>query len=167
VKDGESMFSIGDKIVYPMHGAGVIEAVEEKEILGELRKYFVLHVPYNGMKVMIPCNGASQIGVRDIIPKEQVEPVFEVLSSESTEMNHNWNRRFRENMELLKSGDIFSVSEVVRNLMRVDRVKKLSTGEKKMLSDARHILMSELLLVTKDDVEALGQRMEEEIFSIG
>ncbi|MCQ4635574.1 CarD family transcriptional regulator [Anaerovorax odorimutans] len=140
------MYTIGDKIVYPMHGAGVIEQIEEKEILGEQREYYVLKVPCGDMKIMIPVDSSDEIGVRNIISAEEIKTVLSVLADVSSEMPHNWNRRYRENMEKLKTGDAVEVAEVVRNLTRTDREKKLSTGEKKMLTNARQILLSEMVL---------------------
>ena len=148
------MFVIGDKIVYPMHGAGIIEQIEEKQILGEIRKYYILKVPCGDMKIMIPIESSEDIGVRAIISIEEIAEVISILSSESSEMSNNWNRRYRENMEKLKTGDIFNVAEVVRNLMRTDKEKKLSTGEKKMLTNAKQILISEMILVKDIDHEA-------------
>jgi len=148
------MFVIGDRIVYPMHGAGVIEQIEEKLILGESRRYYILRVPCGDMKIMIPIESCNEIGVRGIISVEQVTEVIEVLSAQTTEMSNNWNRRYRENMEKLKTGDIYNVAEVVRNLMRTDKEKKLSTGEKKMLSNAKQILISEIILVKDIDHDA-------------
>ena len=141
------MFSIGDKIVYPMHGAGIIEKIEEKKILGEIRKYYILNVPYGDMKIMIPVDSSREIGIRSIISDEELGCVLELLSGETSEMSTNWNRRYRENMEKLKTGDVLEVAEVVRNLMRTDRQKKLSTGEKKMLTNAKQILSSEIILI--------------------
>ena len=141
------MFVIGDKIVYPMHGAGIIEQIEEKKILGESRKYYILKVPCGDMKIMIPVESSEEIGIRAIISEQEVSTVIGILTADSTEMSNNWNRRYRENMEKLKSGDIFNVAEVVRNLMRTDKEKKLSTGEKKMLNNAKQILISEIILV--------------------
>lgn len=148
------MFIIGDRIVYPMHGAGIIEEIEEKQILGESRNYYILRVPCGDMKIMIPIESCEEIGVRAVISVEEINEVIDVLGADSSEMSNNWNRRYRENMEKLKTGDIFNVAEVVRNLMRTDKEKKLSTGEKKMLSNAKQILISELILVKNIDHEA-------------
>jgi CarD family transcriptional regulator len=148
------MFVIGDRIVYPMHGAGIIEQIEEKQILGEYRKYYILKVPCGDMKIMIPTESSKEIGVRAVISVEEISRVIGVLSAESTEMSSNWNRRYRENMEKLKTGNIYNVAEVVRNLMRTDKEKKLSTGEKKMLSNAKQILISEIILVKNIDHES-------------
>ncbi|MDR1572437.1 MAG: CarD family transcriptional regulator [Clostridiales Family XIII bacterium] len=154
------MFAIGDKIVYPMHGAGVIEAVEEKKILGEVRRYYILRVSFGDMKVMIPCDSSDMIGVRGVISPDETPHVMEVLGNESTEMSGNWNRRYRENMAKLRTGETCSVAEVVRNLMRVDRIKKLSTGEKKMLANAKQILISELILAINEGAAELEMRIE-------
>jgi CarD family transcriptional regulator len=144
-----------------MHGAGVIEAIEEKIILGESRRYYILHIPFGDMKVMIPCDSTESVGVRGIIAESQLASIEKALTDDSTEMSDNWNRRYRENMEKLKTGDLTDVCEVVRNLMRIDRVKKLSTGEKKMLSNAKQILLSELILVCKKNSEEISVFIEE------
>lgn len=141
------MFSVGDRVVYPMHGAGIIEAIEEKEILGARKKYYVMKLPMGEMKVLIPTDSILQVGLRGVIDKDLVPQVFVVLQGEQPEMSANWNRRYRNHLEKIKSGDIFEVAEVVRNLMLRDREKGLSTGESKMLETARQILVSELILV--------------------
>ena len=141
------MFNIGDKVVYPMHGAGLIETIEEKQILGETRSYYIIRIKHGNMQVMVPVKGAEEIGLRPVVQACQLDPVYGVLSAASTPMDENWNRRNRENMEKLKTGDLCQVAEVIRNLVRVDRGKKLSTGEKKLLSSAKHILSSEMTMV--------------------
>lgn len=149
-------FEIGAKVVYPMHGAGVIEAIEEREVLGERQKYYVMRLPIGDMKVMIPIANAEEIGLREVIDEEGIKKVFEILQGEETEMSSNWNRRFRANMEKIKSGNIFEVAEVVRNLALRDREKGLSTGERKMFDNAKQILVSELALaqdITREQVE--------------
>lgn len=157
------MFTIGDKIVYPMHGAGIIEEIEEKKILGENRKYYILRVPYGDMKIMVPVDSVVEIGVRDIISTDKLLEVLNFLGEESTDMSNNWNRRFRENQEKLKTGDVFEVAEVIRNLMRTDLEKKLSTGEKKMLSTAKQILASEIILVKNVDEQTAIEEIEKSV----
>lgn len=157
------MYKIGDKIVYPMHGAGVISAIEEREILGELRNYYVLKIPHGDMKIMIPVDKCDEIGVRDVIDKNEVESVLEVLGAPSTPMPSNWNHRNRENMEKLKTGKIDEVAGVVRNLTRVEFTKHLSTGEKKMLTNARQILSSEFMLSMDIDEEKAEQMITDAI----
>ena len=151
------MFNIGDKIVYPMHGAGVIDAIEEKDILGEKQAYYILKMP-GEVKVMVPVDKAEQVGVRNIIDKTSADKVFSVLSQDETEMEKNWNKRYRDNMDKLKSGDIYEIADVVRNLSFKQKEKGLSTGEKKMLENAKQILVSELVLAeqsNKDEMEEL------------
>jgi len=151
------MFNVGDKIVYPMHGAGTIDAIEEKDILGEKQSYYIIKMP-GEVKVMVPTNKAEQIGVRNIIGKEEASKVFEILEENETEMSANWNKRYRDNMDKMKSGSIFEVADVVRNLSFKQKEKGLSTGEKKMLSNAKQILVSELVLAehaSENEVEDL------------
>ncbi len=157
------MFTIGDKIAYPMHGAGVIEGIEEKSILGEVKSYYILRIPYGDMKIMIPIDNSNHIGVRHILSSEQFDEVIKALNNESTEMSGNWNRRLRENTEKLKSGDLFEVAEVLKNLVRIDRTKKLSTGEKKMMSSAKQILVSEMILVKNITTEEASDIIENAI----
>lgn len=157
------MFSVGDRIVHPMHGAGVIQKIEEKKILGEVRAYYVLKLPCNDMDVMLPVDSEESVGIRSIVDKSVIGEVLETLKAPSSAMDSNWNRRCRSNMELLRTGDILRVAEVVRNLTRVDRVKKLSAGEKKMLGTARQILISEIILVCDLTKEAAVELVESSI----
>ncbi|MCD5405019.1 MAG: CarD family transcriptional regulator [Desulfotomaculum sp.] len=143
------MFKVGDKVAYPMHGAGIIEAIEEREILGEKRKYYVLRLPISDMKVMIPINKTNNIGLREVIDEDGIKRVIGILSGDTTNMSANWNRRYRANMEKIKSGDIFEVAEVVRNLIKREMERGLSSGERKMLENARQILISELVLAAE------------------
>ena len=140
------MFSIGDKIVYPMHGAGVIESIEEKEILGQKQSYYIVKMPIGDMRVMIPIQNTRDIGIREVISHQDVDKVFDVLLDQHTSSTSNWNKRYRENMIKIKSGNIFEVADVVRTLILREKEKGLSTGEKKMLNSAKQILISELVL---------------------
>ncbi|QXM07280.1 CarD family transcriptional regulator [Crassaminicella indica] len=140
------MFNIGDKVVYPMHGAGIIEAIEEKEILGKKRKYYIMKMPLGDMKVMIPLDNVEDIGLREIVSLKEVDQVVAVLNDDISKMPKNWNRRYRANMDKIRSGDIYEVAMVVRNLTLRDREKGLSTGERKMLANAKQILISEIVL---------------------
>ena len=155
------MFKIGDNIVYPNHGAGTIVDIEEKEILGETKQYYIMKLPIGEMRVMIPKDNAEDIGLRDIIDEDVVPNVYKVLKQEQSEMSQNWNRRYRANSEKIKTGDIFEVAEVVRNLTIRDIVKGLSTGEKKMLSNARQILISELVLAEDKEEEEIREKIDE------
>lgn len=151
------MFNVGDKIVYPMHGAGTIDAIEEKDILGEKQNYYIIKMP-GEVKVMVPIAKANDVGVRGIINKEEAGKVLQVLEANETEMSNNWNKRYKENMEKMKSGNIYEVADVVRNLSYKQKEKGLSTGEKKMLNNAKQILVSELVLAehaSENEVENL------------
>ena len=151
------MYNVGDKVVYPMHGAGVIDSIEEKEILGEKQSYYILKMP-GEVKVMVPISTAEQHGIRNVIDKNEAERVINVLEQDETEMEKNWNKRYRDNMDKMKSGHIYEIADVVRNLSFKQKEKGLSTGEKKMLHNAKQILVSELVLAehaTQDEVEEL------------
>jgi CarD family transcriptional regulator len=151
------MFNVGDKIVYPMHGAGTIEAIEEKDILGEKQAYYILKMP-GEVKVMVPTAKAEEIGVRNIIDKETAGKVINVLEQDCTEMSMKWNKRYRDNVEKMKSGNVFEIADIVRNLTFKQKEKGLSTTEKKMLVNAKQILVSELMLAEdkqKDEIETL------------
>ena len=149
------MYQVGDKILYPMHGAGIIKQIEKREILGSVKDYYILHVPCGNMKVMIPVDNCDAIGVRPIVTEDKIWEAVEILKQESTQMTGNWNKRYRENMEKIKTGNIELVAEIVRNLTRIDRENRLSAGEKKMLTNVRKILQSEIMLVCNiDETEA-------------
>lgn len=154
------MFNLGDKVVYPMHGAGVIEKVEQKEILGEIKNYFVLKMPIGEMKLMIPVDNVDNIGLRNIIEGSSVGKVYEILKQAAVLNDSNWNKRYRDNMDKIKTGDIFEVAEVVRDLTYRDREKGLSTGEKKMLVSAKQMLVSEIALSTNSEGEGIQEYLD-------
>ena len=139
-----SSFDVGDKVVYPHHGAAVIERREKKEVFGETREYLVLKLAYGDLTLMVPCDNTDEVGLREVINDEEVEEVFAVLRKKEARMPTNWSRRYKNHVEKLKSGDIYQVAEVVRNLSIRDKDKGLSAGEKRMLTRARQILVSEL-----------------------
>lgn len=153
------MFQIGDKIVHPMHGAGVIDRIEEKKVNGVVRSYYVLKMPVGGMMVMIPTENSKEIGVRPVINKDQGDQVIAAFENIQVEMDQNWNRRYRENMVRLKSGDLLEVAWVVKGLMLRDGMRGLSTGERKMLHFAKQILISELVLSQSSSYEEIEQRI--------
>ena len=154
------MLAVGDKVVYPMHGAGIIEAVEEHEVMGERREYFILTMPCGGMRVMIPLDNVEHVGLREVICETEVDQVFFTLRTAPPQPCVNWNRRFNINLAKIKSGNIHEVAEVVRNLTIQDRAKKLSTGERRLLDTARQILVSELVLVCRKDAELIAKRLD-------
>ena len=156
------MFNVGDKIVYPMHGAGTIDSIEEKDILGEKQSYYILRMP-GGVKVMIPTAKAEEVGVRNIIDKGSADKVISVLEQNETDMDKNWNKRYRDNMDKMKSGDIYEIADVVRNLSFKQKEKGLSTGEKKMLNNAKQILVSELVLAEHASQEEVEEIVENKI----
>lgn len=152
------MFSAGDKIVYPMHGAGIICGIEEMKILGEKKKYYIFKLPCSEINVMIPVDSEAAVGIRPVADRAVISDAVKFLGAESSEMDSNWNRRYRDNMEKLKSGDVMKVAEVVRNLMRMDSQRSLSSGERKLLGSAHQILVSEMMLamdITSDEAEKI------------
>ena len=154
------MFQVGDKIVHPMHGAGVIDSIVQKKVNGVLREYYILKLPLNGMLVMIPTHNSEEIGVRPIVVGEEADRVIAAIPGMDVEMASNWNRRYRENMLRLKSGDLLEVARVVKGLVRRDGERGLSTGERKMLHSAKQILISEIVLSQDSSYEAVEARID-------
>jgi CarD family transcriptional regulator len=149
-------FQVGDNVVYPHHGAGKVVKKEDKNILGEVRQYLTIQILHNDMTVMVPCENAGKAGLRRVIDEETVQKVLAVLSDEVSEMPKNWNRRFKHNRDKIKTGDIYELAEVVRNLAIREQDKGLSTGEKQMYTRAKKILASELMYAlekTEDEAE--------------
>jgi len=139
------VYSVGDKVVYPHHGAGTVIKKEKRDVLGEKREYLTIQILHNDMTVMVPVESADKAGLRRVIAKNDVEDVMAVLRQDETNMPKNWNRRFKHNREKIKTGDIFELAEVVRNLSIREAEKGLSTGEKQMFNRAKKILASELM----------------------
>ena len=139
------MFEIGDKVVYPHHGAGTVVTKEKRIVLGQEREYLTIKILHNDMTVNVPCDNAEKVGLRWVIDEQMVEVVVGALTGVSTEMPKNWNRRFKHNRDKMKTGDILELAEVVRNLALRDHDKGLSTGEKQMYVKAKKILASELM----------------------
>jgi CarD family transcriptional regulator len=149
-------FEIGDSVVYPHHGAGQVVRKELKEVLGERREYLTIKILHNDMTVMVPTENAARAGLRRVIDEDTVKKVLAVLEDECSEMPKNWNRRFKHNRDKIKTGDVYELAEVVRNLAIREAEKGLSTGEKQMFTRARKILASELmyaLAMTAEQVE--------------
>jgi CarD family transcriptional regulator len=155
------VYSIGDLVSYPMHGAGVIEAIEERETQnGDSRRYYVLHFPIGDMKVMVPMDNIEGVGLRNVITMQEYALVIEKLSEEEDPCSDNWNKRYRENLDKMRSGCIFDTAEVVKNLTLRENRKGLSTGERKMLGNARQILLSEMMLVSEKDESELSDLID-------
>ncbi len=158
------MYSVGDKVLYPTHGAGVIDSIEEKTLLGEKKSYYTMRMPVGDMKVMVPLESADAAGLRRVVSKSEAENVIKKLATDEPYENSSWNRRFRENSEKIRSGNIYLVASVVRSLTIRERERGLSTGEKKMLSDSRQILISELVLSLDKTKEEVSEMIEKSIF---
>ena len=149
------MFRKGDTVVHPEHGAAVIEDLKDREFLGEKRTYLVLRVVYGDLTLSVPVDSANEVGLRQVVSKNQVKKILNVLREGETMMAANWSRRYKNNLEKLHSGDPFEVADVLRNLSIRDREKGLSAGEKRMIQKARQILISELSYATgKTEAEA-------------
>ena len=160
------MYSIGDKILYPPHGAGVIEGIEERVVLGKKQNYYIMKMPSEDMTVMIPTEGCNEIGVRYVITKEEALKVLEAFRKEAVVLDDNWNRRQRENIVKIKSGDIYEVLSVVKALMLREKAKGLSTSERKMLATSKRIMVSEIVLsgaASVSDVESILNDTVEEL----
>ncbi len=146
------MYKVGDRILYPMNGAGVIEDIEEHTVLGKKKSYYIMKLHSGGMKVLIPMETCDEIGVRYIISREEGLKVLEQFRKEAVACDDNWNRRHRGNMQKIKTGDIYQVLSVVKNLMYMERKKGLSTSERKMLGIAKEILVSEIVMTGAADL---------------
>lgn len=153
------MYEIGDKIVYPMYGAGVIQSIEEREVFGEKALYYVLSVP-SAIRVMLPVANAGKINIRDVVSAEEADRVLDRFREYGHDETENWNKRFRDNMTRIRGGDIYEVAFVVKTLMLRDRERLLSTGERKMLVNAKKILLSELTLAMDESAERLEKVLE-------
>src|SRR5713226_9202093 len=147
------LYKVGDKVVYPHHGAGTVVKKESREVLGQKREYLTIKILHNDMTVQVPCENADQVGLRRVIGEKEVGVVLKALTGGSTEMPKNWNRRFKHNRDKMKTGDILELAEVVRNLSLRDHEKGLSTGEKQMFVKAKKILASELMYAKGMDAD--------------
>ena len=157
------MFKIGDKIVYPNHGAGIIDSIEKKEFLGEEKDYFILKMPIGSMDISIPMANIDKMNIREVIGKKEGDEVLRILDDDPTQMSNNWNVRYRQNQEVIKSGDIFEIAKMVRNLAILDKKKGLSTTEKKLLNRARRIMASELVMAGSLEKEKAEEMIDESI----
>ena len=154
------MFQIGDKVVHPMHGAGVVDSIVQKKVDGVVRDYYILKLPNRSMVVMIPTDSSDEIGVRPVVDGEQADRVLAAIPSIQVEMTANWNHRYRENMERMKSGDLYEVARVIKGLTARDARRGLSTGERKMLHAARQILISEIVLSKSLSYETVEKQLD-------
>ena len=153
------MYQIGDKVVHPMYGAGVVDSIVQKLVGGVLRDYYILELPNRSMVVMVPTENCEEIGVRPVVDEEQADRVLAAIPEIQVEMTANWNHRYRENMERMKSGDLIEVARVIKGLTIRDQKRGLSTGERKMLHSAKQILLSELVLSKSVSYESAEEEL--------
>ena len=161
------MFKVGDKVVYPHHGAGTVVKKELREVLGAKREYLTIQILHNDMTVNVPSENAEKVGLRKVIDERTVEKVLKALTGTGTTMPKNWNRRFKHNRDKMKTGDIFELAEVVRNLSLRDHEKGLSTGEKQMFVKAKKILASELMYAKSLDEDAAAEWLDDVLSTNG
>jgi CarD family transcriptional regulator len=154
------LYKVGDKVVYPHHGAGTIVKKESRDVLGEKREYLTIKILHNEMTVNVPTDNADRVGLRKVIDEQMVSKVLKALTGNGTTMPKNWNRRFKHNRDKMKTGDIFELAEVVRNLSLRDHEKGLSTGEKQMFVKAKKILASELMYAKDMDEEQAAEWLD-------
>jgi CarD family transcriptional regulator len=165
-RKGSGLFKVGDKVVYPHHGAGTVVKKEQREVLGQKREYLTIKILHNDMTVNVPCENAEAVGLRRVIDEQMVEKVLKALQGSGTVMPKNWNRRFKHNRDKMKTGDIFELAEVVRNLSLRDHEKGLSTGEKQMFVKAKKILASELMYAKAMDEAEAGVWLDEVLSTV-
>jgi CarD family transcriptional regulator len=159
-RKGAGLYKVGDKVVYPHHGAGTVVKKERRDVLGEKREYLTIKILHNDMTVNVPSENAEKVGLRKVIGEDMVKVVVKALTGGGTQMPKNWNRRFKHNRDKMKTGDILELAEVVRNLSLRDREKGLSTGEKQMFVKAKKILASELMYAKDMDEEATAEWLD-------
>lgn len=156
IKDPSLPFQVGDVAVYPAHGVGEIKSIESREISGSKHQFYVLQILDNGMKIMVPTKNINAVGLREIISKDEVEAVYEILKERDITIdNQTWNRRYREYMDKIKTGSIYEIAEVYRDLMLLKHEKDLSFGERKLLDSARNLLMKELAFAEARDEDEI------------
>jgi CarD family transcriptional regulator len=161
------LYKVGDKVVYPHHGAGTVVKKEKRKVLGEEREYLEIRILHNDMTVNVPAENAERVGLRKVIDKQTVDQVLKALTGGGTAMPKNWNRRFKHNRDKMKTGDIFELAEVVRNLSLRDHEKGLSTGEKQMFVKAKKILVSELMYAKGMDEEEAAEWLDDILAGVG
>ena len=160
------MFSIGDLVVHPMHGAGIIDSIVQEKIAETARDYYVFKMPMSGLLLKIPVSNSQTIGIRAVIPPEEAESLLAAIPAMDIENNTNWNKRYRENMLRLKSGDLYEVARVIKALMFRDRQRGLSTGERKMLHNARQILISEIVITEQANYADVEARVDQAMLQV-
>ncbi|WP_407399405.1 CarD family transcriptional regulator [Anaerovibrio sp.] len=149
------MLQIGDRVVYPMHGAGEITGIEEYDVMGQgqMKSYYVMEMPIGGMRIMLPADNIDKVGLREVSPTDMVDKIEEVLKGDPIKAVGSWNKRFHANLNRLKTGDILEVAAVLRNLALQDRIKKISSGERRLLDTAKQIFLTEMVYVLDGTME--------------
>lgn len=160
------MYNIGDRIVHPMHGAGIVDDIITQTVNGKTLEYYILKLPSNNMTIMIPVATSDKIGIRDVISEERANELISLAATLDTEQSSNWNQRYRDNAAKIKSGNLDEVVRVIKSLTYRDIKNGLSTGERKMLHSAKHILLSELVLAKNADYKDIEQELEDAITSV-
>ena len=153
------MFEVGAKVFYPMHGAGIISDIQEKEILGEKQNYLILKMP-GEVTLMVPENKISELGLRSVVSEKEIDEVMDIIFNTEKNNVENWNERYNENKEKMKTGNVYELAEVYRDLNFRNNEKNLSTSEKKMLNNVTQVLTSEISAVTGQTLEEINQRLE-------
>jgi CarD family transcriptional regulator len=164
---GEPLYKVGDKVVYPHHGAGTVVKREQREVLGQKREYLTIKILHNDMTVNVPSENAEKVGLRKVIAEDMISVVVKALTGGSTDMPKNWNRRFKHNRDKMKTGDILELAEVVKNLSLRDHEKGLSTGEKQMFVKAKKILASELMYAKDMDEDEAAEWLDGVLAEVG
>lgn len=158
-RKGPVMYQIGDKIAHPLHGAGTISEIERKRIDGQYKSYYVMQIAKVGMRVMIPTESCDAVGIRPIVCREEADRIFSCIPQLEVVVDNNWNKRCRDNMERIKSGDLLEVAAVIKSLVYRDNERGLSTGERKMLHNAKQILISEMVLSKGESYESIEAQL--------
>jgi CarD family transcriptional regulator len=165
-KDEQKMFKVGDLAVYPAHGVGVIEAIESKEVMGKKQSFYVMKIMGNGMKIMIPTMSVKSVGLREIIMEKEIPKVYEILRNKDVTIDkQTWNKRYREYLERIKTGSVFEIAGVLRDLFILKSDKNLSFGERKMMDTAKNLLVKELSIATNSKESEIEKTLEK-IFTV-
>ena len=155
------MFKVGDLAVYPAQGVGVIEAIEKKEIMGNKQTFYIMKIMGNGMKIMIPTNSAKSVGLREVIKAKEISKVYDILKNKDITIDkQTWNKRYREYLEKIKTGSVYEIAKVLRDLLILKNDKNLSFGERKMMDTAKSLLIKEISVATKSDETKIEQDLK-------
>ena len=160
------MFNVGDLAVYPAQGVGIIEAIEYREVMGSNQMFYIMQILGNGMKIMIPTDSAASVGLREIIPAEEIPKVYAILRNKDVNIDRQtWNKRYRDYLEKIKTGSVFEIASVLRDLFILKVDKNLSFGERKMMDTAKNLLVKEISVASKSEETKIEQDLQT-IFSV-